>query len=55
MLFADAFSNNTLTVVVILGFLIWGAVKLFNTIDSEGVVRKALKDKLINAMMRWLK
>lgn len=55
MLLADVFSNNTLTVVVILGLLAWGAVTLFNKIDSEGVVRKALKDKLINAMMRWLK
>jgi hypothetical protein len=55
MLLADAFSNNTLTVVVILGFLIWGAVTLFNKIDSEGVIKKAAKDKLINAMMRWLK
>ena len=55
MLFADAFSNNTLTVVVILGVLIWGAVTLFNKIDSEGVIKKALKDKLINTMMRWLK
>jgi hypothetical protein len=55
MLFADVFSNNTLTVVVILGLAIWGVVTLFNKIDSEGIVRKALKDKLINAMMRWLK
>lgn len=54
MLLANAF-DNTLTVVVILGVLIWGAVKLFNMIDSEGVVGKALKAKVINTMMRWLK
>jgi len=54
MLLANAF-DNTLTVVVILGVLIWGAVKLFNMIDSEGIVGKALKAKLINTMMRWLK
>jgi hypothetical protein len=55
MLFADVLAGNTLPVLVILGFLIWGAVALFNRIDSEGVVKKAAKDKLINAMMRWLK
>jgi hypothetical protein len=55
MLFADVLAGNTLPVLVILGFLIWGTVKLFSMIDSEGVVRRALKEKLINAMMRWLK
>jgi hypothetical protein len=54
MLLANAF-DNSLTVVVILGVLIWGVVKLFNMIDSEGVIGKALKAKVINTMMRWLK
>jgi hypothetical protein len=55
MLLADAFSNNSLTVVVILGVLIWWTAKVFNKIDGEGVIKKAAKDKLINTMMRWLK
>lgn len=53
-MFAQTWVNVLFAILILSCFLGWGAVRLLNRIDQEGVVKKAAKAKVINTLTRWL-
>jgi hypothetical protein len=53
-MFTQTWANVLSAVLILSGLLTWGAMRLLNQIDQEGVVKKAAKAKFINTLTRWL-
>jgi galactitol-specific phosphotransferase system IIC component len=55
MLFASAFGDQMFLGFCLFCFLCWFAMRKFKQVDSEGVIKKAARDKLFSTITRWLK
>ena len=53
-MFTQTWANVLALVLILSGLLTWGAVRLLNQIDPEGVIKKAARIKFINTLTRWL-
>lgn len=55
MLFAVSLSDHLFAGFCMFCFLLWFAARKLRQIDSDGVVKKAARDKFLSTLTRWLK